>query len=73
MIELIDKYLGEIILGAATTVLAGVWGIIRGFFIKIRKMGERIDDLETALKENTRSDEDLKTYMNIIISEKLKS
>ncbi len=72
MIELMDKYFGEIMAGAGVSIILGVWGLIIGFFRNIKKMEEKIKALETRLDHNTRGDEDLKKWVNTLIENKLR-
>ena len=68
----LEPYIGEIIVGGGVSFVLGVIGAIRGFFVKIKKMENKINKLEADLKDNTRSDADLKNYVNILIEQKLK-
>ena len=70
--ELIDRYLSEIILATGTSILLGVWGIIWSFFKGIKSLKAKVMELESELKANAKSDEQMKKWIDEIILNKLK-
>ena len=68
----IEPHLGKIFSTLMVAAILGIWGIIRSFFKGIKKMGKRIDKLEKDLEDNTRSDQQLEKYVNVLIEQKLK-
>lgn len=72
MVEFIDKWVGEIVLAVGTSVVLGVWGLIWSFFRGIKKLHTKVTELELKLEENTRSDADLKDWINTLIKQNMK-
>ena len=72
MMELIDKYLGEIILGTGTSIFLGIWGMIWSFFKGIKSLKTKVAELEGRIEANEKSDDELKDWVNLMIRNKMK-
>ena len=70
--ELVDKYLGEIIVATAVSIILGIGGIIVSFFRGIKSLKNKVDELEGRIEANTKSDDDLKDWVNTLIKSKFK-
>ena len=70
--DLIDKYLGEIILSVGSTLMLSFLGLIWGFFKGIKSLKVKVLELEARIDANAKSDEDLKEWVNLMIRNKMK-
>ena len=70
--ELIDKYLGEIILTVGTSIMLSFIGLVWGFFKGIKSLKTKVLELEARIEANAKSDDDLKEWVNLMIRNKMK-
>ena len=68
--DFLDRYLGEVLVGVFITLIGGIIATIRTFFAGIRKMNERLNDLEAKLETNVKSDDEIKKWVIDLVKHK---
>ncbi len=55
---MIEQYIGEIVLGSSGLIISLIIGGIKAFFSRLRKIEDRVKDLESGLELNTELDKE---------------
>ena len=71
--DFLNDYLGEIIVALGISFILGIVGAIRAFFVGIKRMDAKLQELEDKLAHNVNSDAEVKEWVKKLIEQKMKN
>ena len=70
--DFVDNYLGEIIVGVGISFVLGIFGAIRAFFVGVRRMELKLEELEDKIEANFEADSKLAKWVEKLVDHKMK-
>ena len=70
--DIIENYIGEIIIGVGISFVLGLVATVKAFFSGINRMEKKLDELEQRIIHNEVRDADLKSWVRDLVKQNMK-